>query len=229
QDWPPTSSFKEDHRDWYDVIVDGIPLKVRDWIRPDGAHNLMAHFAKNAKRPDGGPKAYNALSSGDDEDGGHATTYLHEDMSYAFNILLYSEPRRDGSQGAARWDIIHPDDADLFRDIAVEEKLCIGLGDLDPIHSQLMYLSPATIEMLKGRGVRVYTIFQHVGELVTIPVKSPHQVTNLSDANKIACDFLNPLHLHDTEVVAKELRKHRLSTMEGEDVLQLYHCLWWAW
>ncbi|KAI0316634.1 hypothetical protein OF83DRAFT_1042284, partial [Amylostereum chailletii] len=234
KDWPPKIDFIDEFRSRYEVLMNALPPGLRDWLRRDGRLNIIAFFAVNAVGPDIGPKMYNALCTmfnalctEKDEDDQHPTTYLHEDMCCAFNIMLYSESRPDGQLGAARWDIIHPDDTDLFRRISLEEKICDGV--LDPIHSQETYLSPGAVDKLRSRGVRVCTIFQEVGELVMIPAKSPHQVTNLSDANKIACDFLNPLRLTDTETVAHELRNHRLSLSRGEDVLQLYHSLWWAW
>ncbi|KAI0315728.1 hypothetical protein OF83DRAFT_1045130, partial [Amylostereum chailletii] len=134
KDWTPAASFKVQFEEWYRILLDALPPQLRDWMRGDGRLNLIAHFVKNGLLPDIGPKIYNALCCGIGEDDEHAMTNLHEDMSCAFNVMLYSEPCRDGSPGAARWDIIHPDDTDMFRAVAVDEGFCDG--KLDPIHSQ---------------------------------------------------------------------------------------------
>lgn len=54
------------------------------------------------------------------------------------------------------------------------------------------------------------------------------QVINMTNAIKIACDFISVENLDATLQVSKELRRHRLSE-GGEDVLQLLLTLWYAW
>ena len=55
------------------------------------------------------------------------------------------------------------------------------------------------------------------------------QVSNQTDAVKIACDFISIENVAETQRICDELRQHRLATGVGEDVLQLYTTLWHAW
>jgi hypothetical protein len=55
------------------------------------------------------------------------------------------------------------------------------------------------------------------------------KVSNKSDAIKIACDFISMENLHRTERLVGEFREHRLASNWGDDVLQLYTSLWYAW
>lgn len=55
------------------------------------------------------------------------------------------------------------------------------------------------------------------------------QVSNQTDAVKIACDFISIENVAETRRICDELRQHRLATGVGEDVLQLYTTLWHAW
>lgn len=54
-------------------------------------------------------------------------------------------------------------------------------------------------------------------------------MSNASDAIKIACDFLSVESLEATEHLVREFRQQRLATGSGDDVLQLYKTLWYAW
>jgi hypothetical protein len=54
-------------------------------------------------------------------------------------------------------------------------------------------------------------------------------VTNLSDAIKIASDFVSMDNLHRTHYLVGEFRKQRLATSWGDDVLAFYSTLWYAW
>ncbi|KAI0309672.1 hypothetical protein OF83DRAFT_1037631, partial [Amylostereum chailletii] len=223
KDWPPTTSFEKELPERYKILVSAVVLG--HWLRPDAPLNIIAFFALNALTPDIGPKTYSALAI--KEGAQHAVTYLHTDRCCAWNIMVYSELCRDGSPGKARWDIVDPKDADRLRDIALLQKWYTGQFDI--IHSQDFYLSPMMVDELRAAGIRVSTIFQHVGDMVLIPAAAPHQVTNLSDATKIACDNVHPLRLHAMAKIADELRAHRLRTGEGDDVLNLPQVLWWAW
>jgi hypothetical protein len=46
---------------------------------------------------------------------------------------------------------------------------------------------------------------------------------------KIACDFVSLDNLSETLRLFDEFRGHRLSTGVGDDVLQLFNMLWYAW
>ena len=55
------------------------------------------------------------------------------------------------------------------------------------------------------------------------------KVSNKSDAIKIACDFVSIENLVETVRLVGEFREHRLACDWGDDVLQLYASLWYAW
>jgi hypothetical protein len=70
---------------------------------------------------------------------------------------------------------------------------------------------------------------QYPGDVVFIPAYCAHQVANMADAIKIACDFCSMTNLSRTERIVGELREQRLSDSEGDDVLQFYLTLWYTW
>jgi hypothetical protein len=49
------------------------------------------------------------------------------------------------------------------------------------------------------------------------------------DAIKIACDHVSIQHLDQIEQLVAEFREQRLASGHGEDVLQFYTMLWYAW
>jgi len=49
------------------------------------------------------------------------------------------------------------------------------------------------------------------------------------DAIKIACDHVSVQHLDQIEQLVAEFREQRLASGHGEDVLQFYTMLWYAW
>jgi hypothetical protein len=55
------------------------------------------------------------------------------------------------------------------------------------------------------------------------------QVSNCSNAIKIARDFISIDTLSHSERLISEFREQRLSTGSGDDVLQLYNTLWHLW
>lgn len=57
------------------------------------------------------------------------------------------------------------------------------------------------------------------------------QVSNATNAIKIACDFVSIERIATTERLIQQFRHHRLNIGPnlGDDVLQLYHTLWYAW
>jgi hypothetical protein len=55
-------------------------------------------------------------------------------------------------------------------------------------------------------------------------------VSNQADSIKIACDFVSLDNLTETVRLVGEYREQRLSLGgDGDDVLQLYNLLWYAW
>jgi len=55
------------------------------------------------------------------------------------------------------------------------------------------------------------------------------QVSNAADAIKMACDFISVHNIRQTRQLIPEFRLHRLATGWGDDVLQFYATLWYAW
>jgi hypothetical protein len=119
-------------------------------------------------------------------------------------------------------------DAALLRKFIIEE--CAFTGPGDPIHSQHIYLTPELLRRLFEKyGIRPYGVHQYPGEAVFIPAYCAHQVANMVDEIKVACDFFSMTNLRRTERIVGELRHQRLSESEGDDVLQFYLTLWYAW
>lgn len=55
------------------------------------------------------------------------------------------------------------------------------------------------------------------------------QVSNVTGAIKVACDFISVENLPQTLKLVDELRDHRLAISGGDDLLQLHSTLWYAW
>jgi hypothetical protein len=55
------------------------------------------------------------------------------------------------------------------------------------------------------------------------------KVANLVDGIKMAVDFISMSNIKRTHRLVSELRKQRLASSWGDDVLQLYTALWYAW
>lgn len=83
------------------------------------------------------------------------------DIADAINVLMYANPRDDGSPGCAVWDIFRPEDADAIREFLTEKFRAVALFQ-DPIHSQQFYLN-ATLrqELYESKGVSSYRIYQY--------------------------------------------------------------------
>ena len=122
-----------------------------------------------------GPKLYNAFAS--KAGSNHGATDLHLDVTDAINIMMYSS----GASGSAeaRWEIVHRDDKDKLA-AYLTEKYGPFVDGSHPIHAQEYYLNDTDLMELEGRGVRVYTIYQHVGEAVLIPAGCAHQVNDFN-------------------------------------------------
>jgi len=87
-------------------------------------------------------------------------TRLHMDMADAINVLVHANPREDGSQGCAVWDIFRPEDADGLREFLLEKYSLYKL--VDPIHSQLFYLDSETRkELYEKKGIYSHRIYQY--------------------------------------------------------------------
>ncbi|KAI0055386.1 hypothetical protein BV25DRAFT_1775028, partial [Artomyces pyxidatus] len=225
KDWPPEKDFRVEFVDHYESFVDAVPYP--DTTRPDGVLNMRSHYPQNGVVPDLGPKMYNAFGTEEGENG-NGSTRLHMDVTDAVNIMAHAEPFPDGRPGAARWDIFPHRSVSKLRDFLRVHGGFQGIGD--PIHSQTIYLTPALLKTLaETHGVQPYTIYQTSGQAVYIPAGCPHQVSNQTDAVKVACDFLSMENLPVTEWLVHDYRRHRLAGGVAQDVLQLYPTLWYSW
>lgn len=171
---------------------------------------------------------YNVFAS-NKEDGTNGSTRLHMDMADAVNIMMHSELTPNGEEGGAMWDIFRVQDADAIRTFMKKEIQGSSLTD-DPIHSQLFYLDPFLRKRLYDTfGVSSYRFYQKPGEAVFIPAGCAHQVCNLSDCIKVACDFVSPDSVDRCERLTKEFREQNQKEAWKEDVLQLRTMMWYAW
>ena len=193
-----------------------------------------------------GPKMYNAEATLQD-DQHHGSTCLHMDLTNVVNIMLWAADPPDGGPNYAVWDLFSPEDSSIVRKFLKEVAGFKGEGD--PIHSQTICMTPTLLKLLwETYGVRSYRIYQRVGEAVYIPAGCAHQVrffilclsayywqvdiydqvSNATDAIKIACDYVSIANLQRTHQLLAEFREHRLLTNSGDDVLQFYTVLWYA-
>ncbi|KDQ49873.1 hypothetical protein JAAARDRAFT_89483, partial [Jaapia argillacea MUCL 33604] len=128
QDWPPSATFQTTFPSLHEDFIRAVPFA--DYTRPDGCHNLAAHFPLNALRSDLGPKMYNAYADKTRQ----GTTVLHLDAADAINILLYATPFANGLPGGALWHIFAARDTPALRCYLRESTGHEDVGD--PIHSQ---------------------------------------------------------------------------------------------
>jgi hypothetical protein len=190
---------------------------------------------------------YNAHGLNTDDHQG--STRLHLDVSSAVNIMLYAAKPADGWMGGALWHIFPSAALPILRDFLRSECPTIDTRDSgDPIHNQMIYLTPALLQLLAEKhDIHPFTIHQSPGDAVFIPAGCAHQVrcrnildhthltitnlqvSNISDLIKIACDFLDSEGLAASSRLRHELRKQRLSHHWPEDVLQFEVTLWHAW
>ncbi|KAI0751497.1 hypothetical protein C8Q80DRAFT_1309487 [Daedaleopsis nitida] len=225
KDWPPSTDFKTAFPELFDDFSRVTP--VPNYVRRDGVLNIASHFPSNAIAPDLGPKMYNAMASFESQ-GSKGSTRLHMDMADAVNIMTYASPTPDGRAGCAAWDIFRAEDTPKLRKFL--RKKFKGQYQQDPIHSQQFYLdSTLRQELYKDHGVMSHRIYQKPGEAVFIPAGCAHQVCNLADCIKVACDFVSPENIERCENLTSEFREQNQSMAWKEDVLQLRTMMWFAW
>ncbi|KAI9437080.1 hypothetical protein BJY52DRAFT_1107277, partial [Lactarius psammicola] len=224
KDWPSQDAFRVGKfAEVYEEFEDCLPFPRL--TRLNGRDNLAAHFPDDAGLPpDLGPKVYFALATKQD-DGHHGSTRLHCDLTDAVNVCVFAAQQNVGSPGGARWDIFSPEDTTQLRKI-----LSVHPEPEDPVLAQNTYLDPARLRELELKhNIKAYTFFQREGEAVFIPAGCAHQVSNITNAIKIACDFVSVEHLSTTIGLASTFRQHRISKQSGDDVLQVYTTLLHAW
>ncbi|KAI9446920.1 hypothetical protein BJY52DRAFT_1193828 [Lactarius psammicola] len=224
KDWPSQDTFRDGKfAELYEEFEYCLPFP--NLTRLNGRDNLAAHFPDNAGLPpDLGPKVYFALAA-KQGDGHHGSTRLHCDLTDAVNVCVFAAQQSDGSPGGARWDIFSPEDTMRLRKV-----LRAHTEPEDPVFAQNTYLTPAQLhELERNHNVKPYTFFQHEGEAVFIPAGCAHQVSNVTNAIKIACDFVSTEHLSTTIGLVSTFRQDRISKRSGDDVLQVYTTLLHAW
>ncbi|EKM59423.1 uncharacterized protein PHACADRAFT_249898 [Phanerochaete carnosa HHB-10118-sp] len=225
KDWPPSTDFKTAFPELYEDFANGTPAP--NYVRRDGVLNVAAHFPNNTVAPDLGPKMYNAMASYESE-GSKGSTRLHLDMADAVNVMLYASSTPGGEPGSAAWDLFRAEDSSKIRKFL--KRKFKGQFQHDPIHSQQFYLdAPLRKELYEEFSVKSYRIYQKPGEAVFIPAGCAHQVCNLADCIKVACDFISPDNIDRCENLTKEFREQNQSMAWKEDVLQLRTAMWFAW
>ncbi|KAG8981505.1 hypothetical protein FRB94_010934 [Tulasnella sp. JGI-2019a] len=199
--------------------------------RPDGLHNIAAHFPRNkdAITPDIGPKLYAAYKSLETR-GGNGSTRLHMDMASAMNIMMWSSTvGRAKEAGTAVWDIYRPEHSSTIHSFLWSRH---GTADgIDPIYSEQYYLDSVTRKQLyKQHGIVGYRIYQRPGDAVFVPAGCAHQVCNLADCIKIVVDFLSISCLKQCAKLTKEFQgENLLESAWKPDVLELAKTTFHAW
>ena len=168
---------------------------------------------------------YNAYASNENP-GSKGSTRLHMDMADAVNIMLHTEKTSSGEPGSAVWDIYRAEDAEKVRQFLRRH----FKSAIDPIHAQAYYLDSALRRQLYEEfGVQSFRFYQRPGQAVFIPAGCAHQVCNLADCIKVACDFVSPENIERCERLTREFRDQNQMAMWKEDVLQLKTMMWYAW
>ncbi|KAL6305924.1 hypothetical protein BKA93DRAFT_730448 [Sparassis latifolia] len=138
--------------------------------------------------------------------------------------MLWAATSASGRPGFALWH--------LFLAVttpALDRALQTEYGLQNPIYTHSVYWTPDMLECLATKyGIRVITVHQYPGQAVFIPAGCPHQVCNMVDAIKIACDFFSVENITHTQHLTKELHQQRLTSGSGDDVLQFYTTLWYT-
>lgn len=193
QDWPPSEDLQTVLGELHDQMELTVP--VPDMTRADGVHNFPSYFATNANKADLGgsislctsltdksdsdlligPKMYLAYAS--QRVGKHiGSTFLHKDVTSAYNIALDVAESPTGEPGHALWHLWPSWASPMLEEFMVEQKL-VSPNDGNPIHTQSVYLTESQIEAFSTRyEVKPFVIRQRKGDAVFIPPGCPHQV-----------------------------------------------------
>lgn len=126
-----------------------------------------------------GPKLYIAQTSKDL--GQHSgSTFVHKDVTSAYNVALDIEENEDGTPGFALWHIWPPWSSKKLEQYILKKGLALA-EDGSPIHGQRVYLDENHIqEMSAITGLKPFTIQQRKGDAVFIPANCAHQVRVLN-------------------------------------------------
>ncbi|KAI0754544.1 hypothetical protein C8Q80DRAFT_1297762 [Daedaleopsis nitida] len=200
KDWPPQKHFRDAYPALFRAFVASIPVACQDIAAVDGVFNLAAHLPSNGIHPDLGRKMYIACGSPDDDT--YGMTCLHLDVTDAFNLTVWCY---DHSQPAAIWHIFPADSVDALSVFLQEIEREYAAED--PIHSQRFYLS----------------------DVLLVRLVLQHNVRNLQNAMKIACDFVSVHNLKRTMSLVTSQRRHRLRSQGPDDLLHVQSLLWYTW
>lgn len=132
---------------------------------------------------------------------------------------------KDGEIPGAIWHIYEASDADRIRDfllkIAVERGFRVA-DDHDVIHDQNWYLDKQLRSRLyKEYGVQGYAIVQCLGDCITLPAGTPHQVRNIFSCIKIAEDFVSPQQVSHCLSLSNQFRKLTKTHTNNEEKLNI--------
>lgn len=244
KDWPPSDSFAVAFPELYEDFEAFIPFSSVTHLK--GPLNLANRFPQGFLKPDLGPKMYCAMASSDGPTG-KGTTNLHLDIADAINVMVHAE-KWESQEGPAVWDIFPASDAPKLRKFLLEYASGLEASQLpryalekqdgdkkskpkikatfDPIHAQCFYLNSEIRQKLRDEyGIKSWRIYQKPGEAVLVPAGCAHQVANLADCIKVACDFVSPQNVDRCMALSGEHRE----LLWKEDVLQLKNALWFTW
>ena len=131
----------------------------------------------------------------------------------------------DGEIPGAIWHIYEASDADRIRDfllkIAVERGFRVD-EDHDVIHDQNWYLDgELRARLYKEYGVKGYSIAQCLGDCITLPAGTPHQVRNIYSCIKIAEDFVSPQQVSHCLSLSNQFRKLTKTHTNNEEKLNI--------
>jgi len=178
--------------------------------------------------PDLGPKSYIAHGVKKRQPPNDSITRMHDDMSDAVNVLLYStktdgEGKEDLDVGA-EWQIWRRPDKRPLMDWLWANSKTIGYHDdhMDhPVHDHANYLTwEDQAKMAEDTGVHGWTFVQHEGEGVFIPAGCVHQVRNTTCCLKVAMDFVSPEGILSCLTRTAEQRTLPTNHAHKEDKLQ---------
>ncbi|KAH9911025.1 uncharacterized protein BXZ73DRAFT_57401, partial [Epithele typhae] len=224
KDWPPADHFQTKLPQFHESFGLAVPQGACDVALLSGVQNLAIWYPLNGNPPDLGPKMY--IATGDPHNS-YGTTKLHLDVTDAVNILTYAP---NPSEPAALWHLFPPESLSRLRQYLLDDGHW-SAAQGDPIHCQKTYISEDMCKALQSRyGVQAVRIEQHLSDAVFIPAGWAHQVLNVQNAIKIACDFVSIQNLGVTVSLMAEQRAHRIqSGGHGQDVLQLSTLMWHTW
>lgn len=131
----------------------------------------------------------------------------------------------EGEVPGAIWHIYEASDADRIRDfllkIAVERGSQVA-DDHDVIHDQNWYLDgDLRARLFKEYGVKGYSIVQCLGDCITLPAGTPHQVRNIYSCIKIAEDFVSPQQVSHCLSLSNQFRKLTKTHTNNEEKLNI--------